>query len=88
MKVTFNQEKEWAELPDEVKQPYWDLVCELLGDAMHCQRDWSAWGWNTMQSNDFSPAYEDDDYVNNLAMNMYYARKNSEEKLSDEESHF
>lgn len=88
LNVTSEQEKEWADLPDEVKQLYWDLVCELLGDALHCSRDWSAWGWNTMSANDFSPTYEDDEYVNNIAMHMYYSRKNSEKAKANEEEHF
>lgn len=88
IKITLEQEKVWRDLPDETKRPFWDLIEELLGDVLHCHRDWSAWGWNTMTSSDFIPAWEDDEYVNNLAMNMYFARSNSEGQKDESEDHF
>lgn len=44
-----------------------DAVAEALGDAYHCTRDWSAWSYGTMSQDDFMLAWEDEDFVQEMA---------------------
>lgn len=43
-----------------------DAVAEALGDALLCSRDWSAWSYGTMSEDDFSPAWEDNEFVDGI----------------------
>jgi hypothetical protein len=43
-----------------------DAVAEGLGGLYWCGRVWSAWGVGTMSQDDFTPADEDEDCINNV----------------------
>jgi hypothetical protein len=53
--------------PDEVRQCVRDAVADALAGLYYCGRVWSAWGVGTMSEDDFSPADEDNDIIENVA---------------------
>jgi hypothetical protein len=56
-----------ANLDDKNREAVYAAVAEALGDAYDCLRVWSAWGWGTMNSGDFSLVAEDSDRVAEIA---------------------
>jgi hypothetical protein len=65
----------WKDLSDEERQPYIDLAIQILSNLWYCTRVWSAWSYNTMTQDDFIPANEDDDIINNTACIIYMKNK-------------
>lgn len=51
---------------DEVRDRVRDAVAEALDGVYTCGRVWSAWSVGTMSEDDFAPAGEDDDVVDNI----------------------
>lgn len=76
--------KPFENLTDEVKQPYLDQAANLLDGLLWCDRDWSAWGWGTMSSNDFHDAAGDDDLVCTVAASLYEFRLSLETRTQEE----
>lgn len=76
--------KPFENLTDEVKQPYLDQAANLLDGLLWCDRDWSAWGWGTMSSNDFHDAAGDDDLVCTVAASLYEFRLSLETRTEEE----
>lgn len=71
-------------LTDSAKQPYLDKAAELLDGLLWCDRDWSAWGWGTMGSNDFHDAASDDDIVYKVAAELYNFRLGLETRTQEQ----
>jgi hypothetical protein len=44
-----------------------EAVAEALGEALDCNRAWSAWGVGTMTADDFALVSEDQDRVSEIA---------------------
>jgi predicted Zn-dependent protease len=63
--------KKFDDLPDEEKEQYYELVVEILGEGLYCDRVWSAWSYNTMTENDFYLLSDDDGYVHEKAELIY-----------------
>lgn len=51
---------------DEMRQNVRDAVADALAGLYYCGRVWSAWSVGTMSEDDFSPAEEDDDIIENV----------------------
>ena len=54
-----------------------ERLAEIIGNAVngfwYCDRVWSAWGCGTMSENDFYPAEDDEDWVNETAEDVLKA---------------
>lgn len=75
--------KPFESLTEEVKAVYFEKAAELLDGLLWCDRDWCAWGYGTMRSEDFADASQDDDLVLNVATALYEFRLGLETRLFD-----
>lgn len=56
-----------AKMLDAIKAAK-EAVADGLNETVYtCSRVWSAWGYGTMSEDDFAPAWEDDELVDDLA---------------------
>jgi len=60
--------KPWDKLTDIEKQPYWEKATQVLDDLYYCDR---VRGSSIMSQEDFHPADEDDDTVEDGAVIIY-----------------
>jgi hypothetical protein len=58
---------------DDVRQRVWDAVAGALDGVYYCNRVWSAWSVGTMSEDDFTPAGEDDDILDNVVNAVFEA---------------
>lgn len=77
MKINFEDlEREFKLLSDNDQQKYFDMVVNILGESLYCDRVWSAWGYGTMSSDDFHNMSDDDSYVYDKSVELYGFIKN------------
>lgn len=62
-------------LPDEVREQVRDAVARALTGVYYCSRVWSAWSYGTMSEDDFAPAAEDDNVLDNIVDSAIRAMK-------------
>jgi len=55
-----------AQTAEQVRDQVRDAVAEALSGTYYCNRVWSAWGVGTMSEDDFAPANEDDNILDNV----------------------
>lgn len=60
-----------SDLTDEQRERVADAVAEALADVYACGRVWEAWSYGTMSEDDFSPAGEDPDILDNVIDAVY-----------------
>lgn len=59
--------------PADVRERYYERARHALRDLLYCNRAWSAWGVGTMTQDDFVSADEDEDCVEDMALDLYCA---------------
>ena len=63
--------KEWEDLTDEEKQPFFDAADSILRPLRYCNRVWYAWDIGTMSEQDFVPANEKQEILEETAWYLY-----------------
>jgi len=52
---------------ETLRQKAFDAVQLTLGDALDCDRQWSAWSWGNMSEEDFWPVCQNPHRVSQIA---------------------
>lgn len=61
----------WDDLTEEQRDELVEAVAECCGDMYWCQRVWSAWSYGTMSQDDFIPADDCEDFLNDVAKSVF-----------------
>ena len=63
--------KEWEDLTDGEKQTFLDAAHSILRPLHYCSRMWVAWDMRTMSEQDFVPANEKQEILEETAWYLY-----------------
>lgn len=63
--------KSWDELTDQQRDQLREAVAENCTDMYWCDRVWEGWSAGTMSQDDFHPAEECDDFLEDVARAVY-----------------